>query len=285
MKPAAFTYHAPETVEEAVGLLGRFGPDGARIIAGGQSLVAMMAFRLARPGHLIDINGIAALSRIAVVADVLRIGALVRHAAIEDGAVPGRLGVLLSAMAGKVAHRPVRNRGTFCGSLVNADPSSEWCLAVATLDGFLVLRSARGERVVPASTFFQGVMTTDLAEDEMVVEAGIPVLAEDARFGFDEVSRRAGDFAMAAGLVTYRLQAGVMRQVRLGVGGVEPHPRRVAGAEAVLQGVAPGAEVFARAAACAADATHPMEDGQTPPDYRRRLVETVILRALEASAV
>ncbi len=283
MKPAPFTYHAPATVDEAVDLLGRFAANGARIIAGGQSLVAMMAFRLARPGHLIDINGIAPLQTIAVEAGMLRIGALVRHAAIEDGAAPGPLGRLLAAMAGHVAHRPIRTRGTFCGSLVNADPSSEWCLAMATLDGHLVLRSPRGERSVPAAAFFQGVMTTALDEDELVVEARLPVLTDDACFGFNEVSRRAGDFAMAAGLVTYRLASGLLCDVRVGVGGAEPHPRRISEAERVLEGEAPGADLFRRAAEAAAAAVDPMEDGQNPPDYRRRLVHTVTLRALEAS--
>ncbi len=281
MKPAPFVYHAPRTIEEAVDLLGRHSADGARIIAGGQSLVAMMAFRLARPGHLIDINGISQLQQIVVQDGSLRIGALVRHAALEDGTAPGPLGRLLADMAARVAHRPIRTRGTFCGSLVNADPSSEWCLAMATLGGSLVLRSVRGERIVPASAFFQGIMTTALAEDELVVEARLPVLADDARFGFHEVSRRAGDFAMAAGLVAYRLLEGTMRGVCVGVGGAEPHPRRMTRAEEVLEGAAPEAALLERAAEAAAAQVDPMEDGQTPPTFRRHLVRTVVLRALE----
>ena len=283
MKPAPFEYHAPTTVDEAVALLAAFAEEGGRVIAGGQSFVPMMAFRLARPSHLIDINAIADLGRLTAEDGVLRIGATVRHAALEAMTIGGPLGRLLRTVAHSVAHQPIRNRGTFCGSIVHADPSSEWCLVVATLGGEIIACSTRERRSVPAAQFFLGVMTTELGADELVVESRIPLLPDDARFGFEEVSRRAGDFAMAAALVTYRLEAGRIVDPRVGIGGAEPCPRRIEAAEASLAGAVPDAERFRRAAEIAAEAVEPMEDGQISQTYRRQLVRAVTQRALERS--
>ncbi len=198
MKPAPFTYHAPRTVEEAVAMLAEVAPDDGRVLAGGQSLVPTMAFRLARPAHLVDINGVVELTRLAVDGDALSIGAGVRHAAFHRPVIDGPLGRLLSTVVHHIAHYPIRTRGTFCGSLAHADPSSEWCLVAATLGATMVARSTRGTRSVTADDFFQGLMTTALAEDELLVEARLPLLGADTRFGFYEFSRRAGDYALAA---------------------------------------------------------------------------------------
>src|ERR1035437_7847862 len=210
MKPASFTYHAPTSVVEAVALLAELGPQDGRILAGGQSLVPTMAFRMALPSHLIDINGIAELAKLTVSGGVVTIGACVRHAAFESDALPGATGALLRKVVQNIAHYPIRTRGTFCGSVANADPASEWCCVMASLDGIVVLRSQRGTRRVPAAEFYQGVMATALEEDELVVAAELPMLAEDTRTGFVEFSRRKGDFAIAMALVTYRLERGVM---------------------------------------------------------------------------
>ncbi len=175
-------------------------------------------------------------------------------------------------------------RGTFCGSLAHADPASEWCLTAATLDATIVAKSTRGERLIAAKDFFQGIMATALAEDELLAEVRLPLLAKDAKFGFNEFSRRAGDFAMAASLVTYRLQGGKIADARVGVGGAEPSPRRIAEAEAALNGQAPGDKVFRAAAEAAANAIDPLVDHQTDADYRRDLVRAVVRRALEHSA-
>lgn len=283
MKPAPFTYHAPTTIEDATALLAACAEEGGRVIAGGQSFVPMMAFRLARTAHLIDINRIDALARLTEEDGHLRIGALVRHATLETAATGGTLGRLLATMAHAIAHLPIRNRGTFCGSLVHADPSSEWCLAAATLAAEIVLESTRGRRVVPAGEFCQGIMTTDVAADELVTMCRIPLLPEDTRFGFHEVSRRAGDFAMAAALVTYRLQSGRITDPRVGIGGVEPQPRRLADVEALLAGQPPDAACFEAAAEAAAASVDPMEDSQNTPEFRRHLTRAVIRRALENS--
>src|SRR3984893_9565074 len=245
MKPAPFQYHAPKTVDEAVALLAEVAPADGRVLAGGQSLVPTMAFRLARPAHLVDINGIAELDRIAIADGKLSIGACVRHAAFYRPVADGPLGLLLACVVRHIAHHPIRTRGTFCGSLVNADPASEWCLVAATLGAEMVAQSRHGARVIMAADFFEGVMTTALREDELLVEARIPLLPPDTHFGFYEFSRRAGDFAVAMALVTYRLQGGRMVEPRVGVGGAEPKPRRIPQAERMLEAQQPAADVFA----------------------------------------
>ena len=285
MKPAQFHYHAPKTVDEAVALLAEVAPADGRVLAGGQSLVPTMAFRLARPGHLVDINGIAELGRIAVSDGKLAIGACVRHAAFYRPVAEGPLGGLLSSVVRHIAHHPIRTRGTFCGSLVNADPASEWCLVAATLGAEMVAQSQRGRRVIAAAEFFAGIMTTALDDDELLVEARLPLLPPDTHFGFYEFSRRAGDFAVAMALATYRLQDGRMTQARLGIGGAEPKPRRIKEAERMLEGHEPGPHAFEGAAEAAAGSVEAMEDANYSADYRRDLVGTVTRRALAQTIV
>jgi carbon-monoxide dehydrogenase medium subunit len=284
MKPAPFRYHAPTTVEEAVAMLAEVAPDDGRVLAGGQSLVPIMAFRLARPAHLVDINGIAALRRLVTADGQLAIGACVRHAAFYRPAAEGPLGRLLSTVVRHIAHHPIRTRGTFCGSLAHADPASEWCLVAATLGAEMVAISTRGTRTIAAADFFQGLMTTALVEDELLSEARIAILPSDTRFGFCEFSRRAGDFALGMALVSYRVEGGAIAEPRIGVGGAEPRPRRIAAAEAVLAGRPPGADAFRAAAEAAADDIEALEDFNTSADYRRDLVRTLTRRALDRAA-
>jgi carbon-monoxide dehydrogenase medium subunit len=267
MKPAVFRYHAPKTIDEAVALLAQVAPEDGRVLAGGQSLVPTMAFRLAKPGHLVDINNVAGLDRLTVKDGKLCIGACVRHAAFAKPVCEGPLGKLLSNVMAHIAHFPIRNRGTFCGSLANADPASEWCLVMTALDGELVARSSSGTRTIAAREFFQGIMTTALRDDEILVEARLPLLPADTRCGFYEFSRRAGDFAMAAA-----------------VGGVEPNPRRIAEAERALAGAEPGDKAFRAAADAAMHAVEAMEDAITSAEFRRDLVLAVTRRALERAA-
>jgi carbon-monoxide dehydrogenase medium subunit len=283
MKPAPFCYHAPTSLDEAVALLAELAPQDGRILAGGQSLVPTMAFRVARPSHLIDINGIAELAALSMTDEIVSIGACVRHAAFENNAVPGVTGTLLRKVVENIAHYPIRTRGTFCGSIANADPASEWCCVLAALDGVVLLRSRRGTRRVPASEFYQGVMTTALEEDELIVAVELPMLREDTVTGFVEFSRRKGDFAIAMALAAYRLEGGTIVEPRVAVGGAEPYARRLLTAERVLAGQAPGEAVFAAAADTAAAAVEPMEDVHNTIAYRRGLVRTLVQRALEAA--
>jgi carbon-monoxide dehydrogenase medium subunit len=281
VKPAPFAYHAPTSVEQAVGMLGELAAADGRILAGGQSLVPTMAFRLARPAHLIDINGIAALERLAVEDGSLSIGACVRHAAFHRPAVARPLGALLTVVVRHIAHYPIRLRGTFCGSLAHADPASEWCLVAATLGAEMTAMSTRGTRTILAADFFTGIMTTALGEDELLTAARLPLLAPDTRFGFCEFSRRVGDYALAMALATFRVEGGVIIDPRLGVGGAEASPRRIPAAEAALAGRPPEAAVLRAAAEAAADAIDPLEDIQADAAYRRDLVRAMTRRALE----
>jgi carbon-monoxide dehydrogenase medium subunit len=284
MKPAPFTRHAPKTLDEALKILAAVAAEDGRVLAGGQSLVPIMAFRLAKPAHLVDINGVAGLDKISSDGKVLSIGACVRHAAFHKPVVDNPLGILLAHVVRHIAHYPIRMRGTFCGSLAHADPASEWCLTAVTLDSTMVAKSTRGERLIAAKDFFQGIMATALAEDELLSEVRLPLFAGDAKFGFNEFSRRAGDFAMSAALATYRIVSGKIADARVGLGGAEASPRRIKEAEAALNGQAPGETIFRAAAEAAAAAIDPLEDHQTNAAYRRDLVRAVVRRALEHSA-
>src|SRR5688500_12102683 len=225
MKPAPFVRHVPRTLDEALKTLAEVAPQDGRVLAGGQSLVPIMAFRLAKPAHLVDINEVAGLDRLAVDGHRLVIGARVRHAAFHKPPFGGALAPLLAEVVRHIAHYPIRVRGTFCGSLAHADPASEWCLVAATLDAEIVAKSLKGERVIATNDFFEGIMATSLRDDELLAEVRLPVLPEGTKFGFNEFSRRAGDFAMSAALVTYRLADGKIAEPRVGVGGAESSPR------------------------------------------------------------
>ena len=283
MKSVPFVRHVPRTVAEATAMLAEFGPQDGRVLAGGQSLVPIMAFRMARPAHLIDINGVAELARVSQIGEALSIGAIVRHAAFHRPAVTGPMGRLLAAVVRHIAHYPIRTRGTFCGSIAHADPASEWCLVAATLAAQMVAASERGQRVIAAHDFFEGIMTTALAEDEILTEVRLPIVSDQTRFGFHEFNRRAGDFAIAMALVTYRLADGVIAEPRVGIGGAEVRPRRIPEAEAALKGCPPDPKTFQAAAEAAAKAIDPMEDIQADAEYRRDLVRAVTRRALEQS--
>ncbi|MBV8791135.1 MAG: FAD binding domain-containing protein [Pseudolabrys sp.] len=283
MKPASFTRHVPKTLDEALKILAEVAPQDGRVLAGGQSLVPIMAFRMARPAHLVDINEVAGLDTLKVENGKLTIGARVRHGAFHKPVVEGPLGALLATVVRHIAHYPIRMRGTFCGSLAHADPASEWCLTAATLDAELVAKSARGTRTIAAQDFFTGIMSTALKDDELLAEVRLPLLLAGTKFGFNEFSRRAGDFAMAAALVVYSLQDGKMSGAKVGLGGAEATPRRVPAAEAVLNGVVPGDGAFRAAAEAAVNAINPLEDHQTSGEYRCDLVRAVVRRALEAS--
>ena len=283
MKPAPFVRHMPRTLDEAVKLLAEVAPQDGRVLAGGQSLVPIMAFRMARPAHLVDINEVAGLDKLTAENGKLVIGARVRHAAFHKPVTEGPLGALLTDVVRSIAHYPIRMRGTFCGSLAHADPASEWCLTAAALDAEIVAKSIRGERIVAAKDFFTGIMSTSLAEDELLAEVRLPLLPAGTRFGFNEFSRRAGDFAMAASLVVYSLDNGKIANARLGVGGAEDKPRRIPEAETILNGAAANNTTFHAAAEAAAAAIDPLTDQQTDADYRRDLVRAVVRRALEAS--
>lgn len=279
MKPAAFDYHAPETLDQALGLLREHGEE-ARILAGGQSLVPTMAFRMARPGVLVDINRIASLGYVAAEGDSLRIGALARHAWFEAPVEAGPVGRLLAQVAHSIAHAPIRQRGTFCGSLAHADPASEWCATVLALGGTLVLAGPGGRREIAAEAWFQGVFSTAIEPGEMLVEVRLPLLDAGWRCGFAEFSRRAGDFALAMAVVALRIEDGVVREARIALGGIGGRPVLASGAAALLISQPANVAIARPAAERAAETCDPQDDIHAPAEYRRDLVRSMVRRAL-----
>ena len=253
----------------------------ARVIAGGQTLVPAMALRFAQPTCLIDINRIESLQRLESVGEEhLIIGACVRHSAFDGPAIAGVLGDLLRDVVRHIAHLPIRTRGTFGGSIANADPAAEWCVVTATLDAVIEARSERGTRSIAAQDYFLGFMATALESDELLVSVTLPWLGPQARYGFHEFSRRAGDFAQAMALVVLEIRDGVMTHVRIGVGGVESIPRRLGEAEALLEGKSVEPSLIEAAAQAAARSVTPVDTTEEEQRYRRRLVHTVVHRAL-----
>jgi carbon-monoxide dehydrogenase medium subunit len=275
MKPAAFEYHAPPTLQALLDLLAAHSD--SKILAGGQSLVPVMNFRLARPAQLFDINGIGELDYLRAESGTLRIGALARHAAFHKPVAPGPTGKLLSEAVRHIAHLPIRTRGTFCGSIAHADPASEWCVVARTLEADIVVRSARAERVIPVRDYFHGTFATALKDAEVITEVRLPLLDDSWRSGFYEFSRRAGDFALAMTVVALKVERGKVREARIGIGGVEDRPSRCKPAEEILvRGGSP-----AEAALAVSAAVEPLEDLHADAPYRRDLVRTTTQRALE----
>jgi CO/xanthine dehydrogenase FAD-binding subunit len=282
MKPAAFDYEAAENLEGAISALARAGTDG-KILAGGQSLVPMLNFRLVRPSIIIDINRIPNLAYIEAIGDIVKIGALTRHHTLETSPVlKSHLPVLTAAMQ-HVAHLAVRNRGTIGGSLSHADPAAELPMMAVLLDARIGIHSPRGRRIAEARGFFIGSLTTDLAGDEIVTDVEFPVLPSDTGWAFEELARRAGDFALAAVGVTISVRDGKADRVRIGMMGVGDTPLRAPEAEDLLAGRAMDAAAIEAAAAAMEAAVEPSSDLHASADYRRFLVGALARRAIGAA--
>src|SRR6266404_2161014 len=279
MKPVSFGYFAPRTVDDALDLLAAHGQEG-KILAGGQSLVPAMNFRLARPASLIDINRIDALDYIREDGGELHIGALARHARFQAPVTAGALSAFLPQVARHIGHLPIRSRGTFCGSIAHADPASEWCLLAATLDAEIVIVSRRGQRSVRPNEYFVTALTTTLEPDELLIEIRLPLLDDGWRTGFAEFSRRAGDYALAMCAAFLRFEDGRIVEVRIGVGGATDRPLRIAAAEAVLTGTDGGPGMLREAGNIASETIDPLEDIHASAEYRRDLVRAMVGRAL-----
>jgi len=280
MKPVSFRYFAPRTVDDALDLLATHGEEG-KILAGGQSLVPAMNFRLARPTSLIDINRIDALDYVREENGGLRVGALARHARFEAPVAGGAFAAFLPRVARHIGHLPIRSRGTFCGSIAHADPASEWCLLAATLDAELVIVSRRGQREVRPNEFFVTALITTLEPDELLTEIRLPLLDDGWRTGFAEFSRRAGDFALAMCAAFLQFKDGRIAKARLGIGGATDRPSRIAAAEAILTGTEGERAILREAGNVAAETIDPLEDIHASAEYRRDLVRAMVVRALE----
>ncbi len=282
MKPARFAYHAPATVDEAVALLTRYGGE-AKLLAGGQSLMPLMNFRLARPAALIDLNAIASLGYIREADGQVRFGAMTRQRAIEFSPVVRRRLPLLAEATALVGHLPIRSRGTIGGSLAHADPSAEYPAILAALDGVVVARGPRGERTLQASELFQSYLTTSLAPDEILVEVRLPAMPEGAGFAFEEFSRRHGDFAIV-GIAATLVRHGERCTARLVTAGAGPVPRRLRQAEEILEREGLSDAVIDAAARRAATLVEPDTDIHASAAYRRNLTRVLTGRALRRAA-
>lgn len=280
MKPAPFEYHAPRTAEETVLLLNDYA-DEAKILAGGQSLVPAMNFRIARPARLIDINRVSELDYLTQSGSVLAIGALTRHEQLEIPVVGGPLGRLLPQVARHVGHLPIRTRGTLVGSIAHADPAAEWCALAVALEADIVATSSAGSRTIPAAEFFETVFTTSLRPDELISEVRFPVLDPSWSTGFAEFSRRSGDFALALAIVALKTEDGVVAEARIGIGGVGGHPTRGREAEASLVGQPIDASFCRQAADLVSANVEPLEDIHGSAEYRRDLAGVMAYRALQ----
>jgi carbon-monoxide dehydrogenase medium subunit len=284
VKPAAFEYRRATAVEEAVDQLTQLGDD-AKLLAGGQSLIPMMNFRLVRPAALIDVAGIPDLQYLETNnGGGLRIGALTPHRWVEEMEDPDLLVgfSVLKRAARWVGHYPIRTLGTFGGSIAHGDPSAEWCMLAVLLGAEIVALGPEGERVIPASDFFHGFFMTALEPDEMILEVRFPEPAPHA--AIQEFARRAGDYAIVAAAATLDVSDGECRSARVVLGGVADVPLRVHEAERVLEGTDVGRKAFEEAGREAAKAIDPPSDVQGTADYRRDLTTVLVRRALTEAA-
>jgi CO/xanthine dehydrogenase FAD-binding subunit len=283
MKPRPFEYHDPTTVEEALELLRRYGGD-AKILAGGQSLVALLNFRLSAPAALIDLNRVAALSYLKHENGKLRFGAMLRQRAIEFSPLVLERVPLLAEATRLVGHLPTRTRGTIGGSLAHADPAAEYPAVVMVLDGELIVQGSDGTRVVGPQGFFRGVMTTALGPDEILIEVRLPEAPPKSGYAFEEFSRRHGDFAIAGVAAMVVAEDGDCRMARLAAAGVGAVPLRLRPAEEILERGGFTKHAIDEAAAIAAELVDPGSDVHASADFRRHLTRVLTRRALLRAA-
>jgi carbon-monoxide dehydrogenase medium subunit len=282
MKSPDFDYIKVNTVEQALALLAEHGDD-ARILAGGQTLLATLNMRLSEPRLLIDITGLRELRRITVQEGRVFIGALATHTDIESSGLITEHAPLLAAAVGHIAHRAIRNSGTWGGSLAYGDPAAEWPCCLAALDGTIVLQSPRGQRRVAATDFFQDLYTTDLQPDEIVLGADFPAATTADWFAFDELARRHGDYAVAGLAVAARFQGTTATTVRLCFLGVANTPIRARQTEALLLGKTLDAATIASAVASLQTELDPMADLTHSAESKRHLATVLAKRLLTAA--
>jgi carbon-monoxide dehydrogenase medium subunit len=279
--PAPFDYSAPTSVDEATALLAEAG-DGARVLAGGQSLLPMMKFRLAMPAQLVDINRIPGLDSVDPVDGRLRIGALVRHADVVGNREVADASPLMAAAAPWIADPLVRNRGTVCGSVAHCDPEGDWNSVMLALGANVIARSAQGERTIPIEEFIVDYFTNSLQSGEMVTAVEVPRV--DARTGgaYMKLERKVGDYATVGVATHLRLDGGEITEAGIGLTSVGPHNIKAHEAEALLVGESPSDDLFAEAGRAAAAAADPSGDVRGPAEYKRAVVAAYVHRGLKA---
>ena len=283
MKLPPVDYEAPTTVSEAVALLAEH-QDEASVLAGGQSLIPLLALRLARPAVLIDINGIDDLSGVSAANGWVAIGAMTRdYVAQDSGTVAGAVPLLAAALP-LIGHEAIRSRGTIGGSLAHADPAAELPAVARALEAEFVVRSQAGERVIQAADWFEGYLTTSRHPDELLVTVRFPAAAPGTGVSFQEVARRHGDYAIAGLAASLTLSGGAISDARLAFAGLSDVPVRAASAEDLLAGEGPSAELFDEAARRATEDIDPPADLHGSSDYRKKVAAALVRRGLRAAA-
>ena len=279
MKPAAFNYHRPASLDEALALLTELAPD-VKVLAGGQSLGPMLNMRLASTAHLLDINDLSEFSRIRLVDGEIEVGALARHHALANSELLRTHCPLLAQCAQTVGHYAIRQRGTLGGSLVNADPVAQLALAAVTLNARLTLVRQGARRDVLAGDFLRSAMTTAIEPQELLLAIRFPCIAQGEGSALQLFNRRHGDFAIVAVAATVRVQAGRLTRLALGVAGTSPVARRLDALAQTFEQAVPDAAWIAAVAAAAAGSVEPEDDRHISASYRRELTQTLVARAL-----
>ncbi|MCY4271173.1 MAG: xanthine dehydrogenase family protein subunit M [bacterium] len=283
MKPAPFEYHAPESVADVASLLAEHGDD-AKPLAGGQSLVPMLAMRLTRFEHIVDLNRVGELFGVESGNGGVRIGAMTRQAAVEADAMVAERVPLLHLAAPHIGHFQIRNRGTIGGSVAHADPASEFPAVMLALDGTAEVASSSSVREVPAAEFFESTFMTAMAPDELLVALRFSSWEQPAGFAFDEIARRSGDFALAGAAVGIGADdQGRINRAAVGMLGVGPTPLRAASVEAALMGLSAAEADPAEIGRLAADDMDPIGDVHASAEYRLRAGSTLVGRVLAAA--
>jgi carbon-monoxide dehydrogenase medium subunit len=283
MKLPPVDYEAPGTVSEAVELLAEH-QDEASVLAGGQSLIPLLALRLAYPAVLIDINGIDELSGVSATGGQVAIGAMTREYVAEESETVADAVPLLAAALPLIGHEAIRSRGTIGGSLAHADPAAELPAVARALDAEFVVRGPSGERVVPAAEWFEGYLTTSRRPDELLTEVRFPAAEPGTRTSFQEVARRHGDFAIVGLAASLTLSDGAISDARLAFAGMSDVPVRASSAEDLLIGERPSAELFDAASRRATGDVDPPADLHGSADYRKKVAAALVRRCLQAAA-
>ena len=283
MKLPHVDYEAPKTVSEAVELLAE-QQDDASVLAGGQSLIPLLALRLAYPAVLVDINGITELSGVSAADGRVAVGAMTREYVAEASATVADAVPLLAAALPLIGHEAIRSRGTIGGSMAHADPAAELPAVARALDAEFVVRGPTGERVIPAAEWFEGYLTTARRPDELLTQVRFPAAERGTGISFQEVARRHGDFAIVGLAASLTLSGGAISDARLAFAGISDVPVRATGAEDLLVGEGPSPELFDEAARRATDDSDPPADVHGSPEYRRKVAAALVRRGLRAAA-
>jgi aerobic carbon-monoxide dehydrogenase medium subunit len=283
MKLPQVEYEAPTTIDEAIDLLASY-VDEASVLAGGQSLIPLLALRLARPAVLIDINGVSELSGVSATDGHVAVGAMTREYVAEESGIVADAVPLLAAALPLIGHEAIRSRGTIGGSLAHADPAAELPAVARALDAEFAVRGPSGERVIPAAEWFEGYLTTSRRPDELLLEVRFPTAAPGTGISFREVARRHGDFAIVGLAASLTLSEGAISDARLAFAGLSDVPVRAAAAEDLLAGERPSAELFEEAARRVTDDLDPPADLHGSSDYRKKVAAALVRRGLREAA-